>query len=246
MLLAVAVGVLWTRRAALTGTPADSTAAAAWWSAALLVGGLMLYGVGQLAADVFLARVSLVVVLAGAVSFASGAATMRVAAAPFLFLLLAIPLPALVVNAVTLPMQLTASRIAEQTLTAAGVAVFRDGNVLQLPSGSLEVAEACSGLRSAVSLAAIAILLAWTQPTWPRRIALVLASAPIAIVMNGFRITATALASEAWGPEAATGTWHELTGWVTFVACVAVLLALQRAIAAPRARSAPTPAEVGI
>ena len=159
----------------------------------LLLAGLFTYLVGQLGADVFLTRVSLVVVASGALWFACGTACMRVAAAPLLFLLLAVPLPALVANAVTLPMQLTASQIAEHTLTVAGVAVFRDGNVLELPSGSLEVAQACSGLRSAVSLGAIAVLLAWTQPTWPRRAAIVLASLPIAIVMNGLRITAQCL-----------------------------------------------------
>jgi exosortase len=151
-----------------------------------------------------------------------------------IFLLMAVPLPTLVVNAVTLPLQLTASRIAEQMLATVGVAVFRDGNVLELPSASLEVAEACSGLRSAVSLGAMSVLLAWTQPSWPRRAALVLAALPVAIVMNGLRITATALACEAWGAEAATGAWHTLTGWLTFVASVIVLVMLQRTTNATR------------
>jgi exosortase len=236
VLLVVAVAVAWKRRAAFARADAGRVSGIA--GLACLAGALLLYVVGQLGADVFVTRVSLVAILAGAVWFAGGARCIRAAAAPLVFLLIAIPLPTLVVNAVTLPMQLTASRIAEQTLTAAGVAVFRDGNVLDLPSGSLEVAEACSGLRSAVSLAAIAVLFAWTQPTWPRRAAMVAASVPIAIVMNGLRITATAFASEAWGPEAATGGWHEFTGWVTFVASVLVLMLLQRAIGGSRAPQA--------
>jgi exosortase len=212
----------------------------------VLAAGLAVYLVGQLGADVFLTRISLVAVAAGALWFACGTAVMRLAAAPLVFLLIAIPPPTLVVNAATLPLQLTASQIAEQTLTVAGVSVFRDGNVLELPSGSLEVAEACSGLRSAVSLAAIAVLLAWTQPTWPRRAAMIAASVPIAIVMNGLRIAATALASEAWGPETATGGWHTFTGWVTFVASLAVLMALQRAVTPRRsARPKPVGAMVG-
>jgi exosortase len=100
--------------------------------------------------------------------------------------------------------------------------------VLQLPSASLEVAEACSGLRSVVSLSAMGVLLAWTQPSWPRRAAMILAAVPIAIVMNGLRISATALVCEAWGADAATGAWHTFTGWVTFVASVIVLVMLQR------------------
>lgn len=236
VLVVVALGVLWKRRAAWTRLAGTSSSAA---SIVLLVLGLLLYAVGQLGADIFLARVSLITILAGTVWFACGTPSMRATTAPFVFLLLAIPLPALVVNAVTLPMQLTASQIAEHTLSTAGVAVFRDGNVLQLPSGSLEVAEACSGLRSAISLGAIAVLLAWTESTWLRRVALVLVSVPIAIVMNGMRITASALALEAWGLEAATGSWHEFTGWVTFVVCVGLLVLMQRAMAPPRSRQTP-------
>lgn len=228
VLVAVALAVLWTRRSALARACVTPPSGAA--GLIVLLAGLGLYLVGQLGADVFLTRVSLVAVASGALWFACGGALIRAAAAPIVFLLIAIPLPELVANAVTLPLQLTASQIAEQTLTHAGVAVFRDGNVLQLPSGSLEVAEACSGLRSAVSLAAIAVLLAWTERSWPRRAAVVLASVPIAIVMNGLRITATALASEAWGPEVATGSWHSFTGWITFVASVTLLMLLQRAI----------------
>ena len=93
--------------------------------------------------------------MTGAIWFVAGGARSRVLAAPLVFLLIAIPLPALIVNAITLPLQLVASRIGETTLSAAGVAVFRDGNLLELPSTTLEVAEACSGLRSIVSLAAI-------------------------------------------------------------------------------------------
>jgi exosortase len=228
ILLVVAVSVAWNRRAAVAQHAAEGRGV---FGLALLAAGLLLYLVGQLGADVFLTRASLVVILAGTLWFAGGAGSIRAAAAPLVFLLIAIPLPALVVNAVTLPLQLTASHIAEHTISAAGVAVFRDGNVLELPSGSLEVAEACSGLRSAVSLAAIAVMLAWTQPTWPKRALLVVASVPIAIVMNGLRITATALASEAWGSEVATGGgWHTFTGWVTFIASVTTLLLLQRAL----------------
>jgi len=232
VLVAVALAIIWRRRADLARASDMPSSSAE--GLPLFVGGLLLYVLGQLGADVFITRVSLVVVIAGAWWFVAGARSVRCVAAPLIFLLMAIPLPTLVVNAVTLPLQLTASRIAEQMLATAGVAVFRDGNLLELPSASLEVAEACSGLRSAVSLGAMSVLLAWTQPSWPHRAALVLAALPIAIVMNGLRITATALACEAWEAEAATGAWHTLTGWLTFVASVIVLVMLQRTTNATR------------
>lgn len=229
VLVAVALAIMWRRRADLARAAATPSPGVA--GLALFVAGLLLYLVGQLGADVFITRVSLVVVIAGAWWFVAGARSARVIAAPLIFLLMAVPLPTLVVNAVTLPLQLTASRIAEQMLATVGVPVFRDGNVLELPSASLEVAEACSGLRSAISLAAMSVLLAWGQPSWPRRAVLILFALPIAIVMNGLRITATAVACETWGAEAATGAWHTFTGWLTFVASLVVLVTLQRMIA---------------
>jgi len=236
LLTGVALASIWARRADLARALTTPRATASGFVA--LAVGLLLYLVGQLGADVFLTRVSLVAVITGSIWFVAGTATVRVIAAPLLFLLIAVPLPALVVNAITLPMQLTASRIAEHTLAAGGMAVFRDGNVLELPSASLEVAEACSGLRSAISLAAIGVLLASTQPTWPRRIALVAAAVPIAIVVNGLRIAATAVATEEWGADAATGAWHTFGGWITFIGSVAILIALQRAIAQRSAHQA--------
>jgi exosortase len=237
VLASVALFVAWRRRQAFAR--ALDPAGAALPGAALLLTGLCLRLAGQLGADLFLTRISLLLVVIGAVWFLAGWRALRTIAAPLVFLAIAVPLPALVANAITLPLQLIASRVAEASLTTMGVAVFRDGNVLELPSTALEVAEACSGLRSIVSLAAISVLLAWTDPSFPRRLAIVAASLPIAIVMNGFRIAATGLACEAWGPKAASGSWHTFTGWVTFVISVFALVQLQRAMARVRLTTSP-------
>jgi exosortase len=143
-----------------------------------------------------------------------------------------------VVNAVTLPLQLVASQIAEASLMTVGVPVYREGNVLLLPSAALEVAEACSGLRSLVSLGALSVLLAWaTESRTPARVVIVAAAVPVAVLMNGLRVALTGLASEAWGPSVATGSWHTFTGWLTFVAAMGSLMLLQRllqAVSGPR------------
>lgn len=236
VLAAVAAAVAWQRRdrvaRACTEPPTHRSA-----GVFILGAGLLLFLAGQLGADVFLTRLSLVAVLTGTLWFVAGAAVVRVLAAPLAFVLMAVPLPALIVNAVTLPLQFTASQIAESTLVTAGVAVFRDGNVLELPSTTLQVAEACSGLRSLVSLTAIAVLLAWATPGHSRlaRVAMVAAAIPVAIVMNGFRIAGIGLACEAWGPRMASGAWHTLSGWLTFAASAVVLIAIQRIIAPDRA-----------
>ncbi len=189
----------------------------------------MTYLIGTVGADVFLSRISLVLVVAGLMWYLAGAAAARVAAAPVVFLLIAIPLPALLVNAVTLPLQLVASRIAENLLILTGVPVFRDGNVLELRSTTLEVAQACSGLRSLISLSAIACLVAWAaERTWPRRFVVIAAALPIAVVLNGVRVAATGVACETWGRQMAAGGWHELAGWITFAAAIGTLLLFQR------------------
>jgi len=233
VLAAVAAVVVWRRRASFAAAHHPHASGFAGLSTLFL--GLSLYLLAQLAADVFLTRISFVVVLTGAVWFLAGGRALRTIAPPLVFLLMATPLPALIVNAITLPLQILASRIGETTLIAAGVSVFRDGNLLEMPSTTLEIADACSGLRSIVSLTAIGGLLAWTEPSWPRRLVLVAAGVPIAIVMNGFRIAATGLACELWSPRAAVDPWHTISGWLTFVVSVAVLLQLQRALPASRA-----------
>jgi exosortase len=227
VLAAVALALLWRRRSVFTA----GSERAEPLGLLVLVAGLLFYLAGQLSADVFATRVSLVMVAAGATVYCVGRGAIRPLAAPFLFLLIAIPLPALIVNSVTLPLQLVASRVAELTLTAVSVPVFREGNLLTLPSSTLEVAEACSGLRSLVSLGAIAVLLAWMLKRGAlARALLVAATVPIAVLMNGLRIAATGVAVEHWGPALGKGGWHELAGWITFVASLAVLIGIQAAL----------------
>lgn len=222
VLTGVALALVWRRRHAFVRA-VDPSAPAAWPVVAMLLS-LLLFVAGQLGADLFLTRLSLVAVLVSTLWLLAGSRALRTLAAPLAFLAIAVPLPAILVNAITLPLQLVASRIAESTLAVAGVPVFRDGNLLALPSTTLEVAEACSGLRSLVSLVAIGGLLACLTPGrigW--RAAIVAAAVPIAIVMNGLRIAGTGLACETFGPRAATGALHEFAGWITFVASVALL-----------------------
>jgi exosortase len=223
ILFVVAIAIAWQRRRQfLAAADAHAPALAGFL---VLLTGLCAYLVGIFGADLFLTRVSVVVVLTGVLLLVAGARATRMLAAPLAFLLMAVPLPTLLVNAITLPLQLVASNIAERTLMLLSVPVFRDGNLLTLPSATLEVAEACSGLRSIVSLAAVGAMLAWAghQALW-RRAAIVMLTLPIAIVMNGFRIAATGVACETWGPHVASGGWHTFTGWITFVVSTFLLI----------------------
>jgi exosortase len=227
ILAAIALAVLWKRRLLITA----ATSRGSLVGFVFLTGALCAFLVGRFGADVFVTRVSLVLGLAGLIWSIGGSTPARVSAAPLCLLLIAVPLPALVVNAITLPMQLVASRMAEWMLASAHIPVFRDGNVLELQSTSLEVAEACSGLRSLISLTAIGCLVAWaTERRLVRRAVVIAAAVPIALVLNAVRIAATGAACEVWGPQAASGEWHTFAGWITFVVAVGLLTRVQQVL----------------
>lgn len=204
-----------------------------WLGFAIVLGSLMVLLAGLFGAELFLTRVSLIGVLAGAVLFLYGPHHLRLLAFPIAFLLLMVPLPAVVFNQVAFPLQLFASRVGEAVLGLFGVPVLREGNILELPTTRLEVAQACSGIRSLVSLLTLAILLGkLTERRVWARVALAVLAVPVAIATNAARVAGTGLAADWIGPQAAEGFFHEFSGWVVFVLAFALLLAIQRALIA--------------
>ena len=140
----------------------------------------------------------------------------------------------MIVTHATMPLQLIASQVAAAVLQACQVPVLREGNLLMLDRVTLEVAEACSGLRSLVSLVSVTAVCAAFFSMSPRRVILLMAAAvPVAIVGNGLRVAATGLLSTWIGKAAAEGFLHDLTGYAAFVAMCAIILFLQVA-ARPR------------
>lgn len=202
------------------------------WGLAVVAASLAAFLAGIFGAELFLARVSLVGLLAGTTLFVLGREHFRILAFPLAFLLLMVPLPAIVFNQLAFPLQLVASQAGEAVIAAAGIPVLREGNVLQLPHTSLEVAEACSGIRSLVSLLMLGIVLGYfTDPRPPARVAIALAAIPIAIVANASRVAGTGLAAHWISPAAAEGFFHSFSGWLMFVVAFAGLLLVQQAIA---------------
>ena len=217
----------WERRAALARAPLRPSAAGLLFLGASLVAFLA----GILGAELFLTRSSLIGVLAGAVLFVWGRDHFRILLFPLAFLLFMIPLPAIVFNQIAFPLQLLASRLGETAIATAGIPVLREGNVLQLPNITLEVVEACSGIRSLVSLLMLGVVLGYfTEPRTPGRVIIALAAIPIAIVANATRVAGTGLASHWAGPAAAEGFFHTFSGWIMFVIALAGLLIVQRIV----------------
>ena len=192
---------------------------------------LCVYVLGSLGAELFLTRISLLGVIAGAVLYACGREHLRLIAFPLAFLMFMIPLPAIVFDRVAVSLQLVASQLGEQLLRFVNIPVLRDGNVLSLPTITLEVNDACSGIRSLMALIAVATLIGrFSETTSIARWSIALASIPVAILLNGVRIAVTGVAASTFGPAVASGAIHAATGWVVFVAALAVVWALQQAL----------------
>jgi exosortase len=204
----------------------------AWSGLAVLALGLALLVVGQMGAELFLARLSILFVLAGLIILFWGWNLFRAMLFPWAFLVLMIPIPNIILNQITFPLQLLASKVAAGVLSAPLfgkplVPVLREGNVIHLPSMDLQVAKACSGIRSLMSLTALAIIYGYLMEKrlWVRCV-LAAASVPIAVVANSGRIVGTALVAQYWDPSKAEGYYHESWGWIVFVISLVLLYAL--------------------
>lgn len=194
---------------------------------ALLLAALVLYGVGAAAGSVTLQGLAFVGALAGFTGYRLGAGGLRVLAFPLVFLLFAVPLPQPVLTPAILGLQLLVSQVAVAAVGALGIPVYRIGNVLELPGGEqLFVAEACSGITSIVTLLPIAALVAWyTEKTWGRRLAVLLAALPLALLANFVRVVATVWGGYRWGVAAVTdGPVHEWAGLLVLAAASGGLL----------------------
>jgi exosortase len=217
--------VLWQDRARLARKPRKPSS----WGLLIVIFGLSVLVVGVLGAELFLSRISLLLLIAGLVIFFRGWHLFHAVLFPWAFLILMIPIPAIVFSQITFPLQILASKLAALLLPIAGVPVLREGNIINLPAMSLEIAEACSGIRSLLSLAALAIIYGYLAEAraWVR-VVLALASIPIAVAANSLRIVGTGLLVQYWDPDKAEGFFHTFSGWLVFVVSLAMVFLLHR------------------
>jgi exosortase len=217
--------LVWEKRGVLLGTKI----APSWSGIAVMAFGLVVLLLGVYGSELFLSRISLVILMAGLVLCFGGSQLLKELRFALLVFLLAIPIPAILFNQITFPLQLLASRLASDLLPLFAVPVLREGNVIVLPLMKLEVAEACSGIRSLMSLFTLAVFYGYfmEKSLW-RRVALVLASIPIAIAANALRIFGTGLCVQYWDPDKAMGFFHEFSGWAIFMVSLACLYLVHR------------------
>jgi exosortase len=191
----------------------------------VMSGAIGLLLLGSLGAELFISRASLIVLIAGIILFLAGLRFLRGVSFPLAYLMWMVPLPAIIYNQITLPLQLIASRLAAAWLELAQVPVLRDGNVLVMSNYSLEVVEACSGIRSLMTLMALAVAYGYlvSPHRWMRYI-LALLMIPVAIGTNAIRIMVAGILAHRYGPETAEGFLHEFAGWTIFLAALVLLL----------------------
>jgi exosortase len=206
--------VIWKERRRILQIPAKPS----WFGLLIILGSLGILVLGELGAENFLSRTSLLFLLAGIVIQFRGWRFFRAVLFPWVVLFLMVPLPAIIFNQIALPLQFQASRLASGLLALVGVPVLREGNVIQLPSLTLDVVEACSGLRSLVSLLVLAVFYGYLfEPRIYRRVLLILVAIPIAVVANGFRIMGSGILGQYWDPDKAEGFFHLFSGWLVFL-----------------------------
>jgi exosortase len=212
--------LLWDNRQTLRQTPI----AQSWAGTSLVILGLFELLVGVFGADLFLQRTSFILLVAGLVWTLLGKPMLGRTKFALFVILLAIPLPTILFNQITFPLQLLASTCATEALRLVNVPVLQDGNIIQLPAMPLEVAEACSGIRSLMSLFTVAVIYGYflERTTW-RRVVLALSSLPIAVTANVARIFGTGLCVQYWDPEKALGFFHEFSGWLKFLVSLGCL-----------------------
>ena len=216
----IAAYIAWQKReelAALRPQPQWFGLAIVAWSAIQLV-------VGILGTEMFVARTAFVFALIGSILYLGGIAYLRVLAFPVFLLFFMIPLPELIYTRITFPLQLLASRVAEGSLLVAGIPVIREGNVLEMAQQKLSVVEACSGIRSLLSLTFLSLVYGYFFENKPSiRVALFLSTIPIAIIANASRVTLTGFLTQ-YDPELAQGFFHTASGWVIFMIALAIMV----------------------
>jgi exosortase len=219
--LPVVAFVVWRSRGKLAGTQTKPN----WWGFGIALWGAVQMLLGTLGAQVFLVRTAFLVSLAGAVLFLAGTRVLKTLAFPLCLMLFLFPIPAIVYARVTLPLQIFASSVAETVLNWIGIPVLRAGNILELPHEQLSVVEACSGIRSLLSLGFLSLIYAYFfDQRVTMRWVLLAATVPIAIAANAARVTLMGILSE-YHSGLAHGAFHLFEGWVLFVVALTLIVA---------------------
>jgi exosortase len=212
LIIPVAVVLIWRKRKEMA-FPARPSG----WGIALFGFGGLGFILGTAASEYFTTRISILIIISGISLYYIGWENFRKVWFAFAILVFMVPVPAVIYYSATLPMQLISSKITNMVLHLLGMSSTRQGNIIYLPQYTLEVVEACSGLRSLVSLLALSSLYGYlTLPGKVRPVILFIAAIPIAVLTNVARLILTAIVAYTLGGKYAEGMLHDTAGIVVF------------------------------
>jgi exosortase len=189
--------------------------------------GLAMLVLGWVGTEYFTMRMSLIVFLTGTVLYLFGWSVLKLLSLPLGYLMLMVPIPYIIYNAVAFPLKIFVTEVSVATLKILGVVVWHEGNIIMFTNTVLEVADACSGLRSIMSLLALSVVFAFlTQKGMLKRWIIILSTVPIAVLTNAFRVIVTGFLAQYWGAQVAEGFFHDFAGYAVFLMAMFLLLAL--------------------
>ena len=216
----IAAYFLWHKRAELAVLPARPSRL----GLAILSVGMALFVFGNAGVEYFLIAVSMVMALFGLALYLLGAEFIRRTWFAFFILLFMIPIPGVIYYSLTFPMQLLASKVSVELMQGLGMSVLRQGNIILLPDRPLEVAEACSGMRSLISLMAMGAIFGYmSQPKFWGKMAIFLLAIPVAVIGNVVRVFLTAMIAYVGQLDPTTEPYHTLLGLSVFVVAFVLL-----------------------
>jgi len=218
----IALYFIWDWRAELARLPIQFS----WSGFIYFLFGALIFVAGKVGADRFTGQMAIATLLIGLVWMHFGNVITKRIVFPISLLYLMIPLPGIIYRNLSFDLQILSSKLSVGFMQLFALPVHREGNVIDLSYTQLEVAEACSGITSLVSLVTVGWIFAYIAQKrfWPRAV-LVASAIPIAMLMNAFRIAGTGMLAHFWSVKAAEGFFHSFAGWIVFMAAFVILLA---------------------
>ena len=187
------------------------------WGAGILIISIVLYLLSYAGAVTVISRAMIVCSLIGLVLFTLGTNFFKLIAFPLFFLLFMVPVPDSIVGIVALPLQLFATNISAFIIEAISIPVYKEGNMLYFAQTQLEVAEACSGIRSIMALTMLSVIFVYLiDGRWVPKAILLSSAIPLALIANIIRVSGTGVLAHYYGERVARGFLHEFSGLAVF------------------------------